>query len=86
MGYSVDPTATVLNGSRHLHAIQHDIVHPTATIRSLDVPLVSPGDFNHLLQNHGMVSSDQLGLESGWYFNLYNNHWGVIQPDALSCH
>ena len=77
MGYPVDPTTTVLNGSRHLFAIQQDIMHPTATIRSLDVPLVLPGDADHLLQNHGMVSSDPLDLGSGFYFNLFNNHWGV---------
>jgi len=83
LGYPVSPYNVVINGTRHLHAVWEGVSYSSPNsieagrqlnIRSLDAPLVAPGDINHLLWYDGQ---SQPAVENGMHFNLFNNLWGT---------
>jgi hypothetical protein len=85
LGQPIDPLRVVANGTRHLHAVW-DGVGVTANAHSLyvktrDVPLVAPGDNNHLLWFDGDTLPNMRG---GVHFNVHNNLWGTAFPQWYS--
>ena len=81
LGFPVSPLQVVANGTRHIHAVWDGVNYSdgktNVTIRTIDVPLVSPGDTDHLLWYDGQNLPD---LSGGWHFNVYNNLWGTAFP------
>lgn len=77
MGYQVSPLEIVLNGSRHIHGIEH--IKYTNSIDSFtvtphDVALVVPGEINPFPVPLN-ISPDINSY--GMSFNIYNNIWGT---------
>eukprot|EP00932_Pfiesteria_piscicida_P016321 SRR837773.3250.p1 GENE.SRR837773.3250~~SRR837773.3250.p1 ORF type:complete len:221 (-),score=65.49 SRR837773.3250:84-716(-) len=82
LGHPISPLEVVQGGTRHIHAVQ-DHVRLAAPgrgalrIRTLDAPLVCPGDRDHMLR----YTDDQPdALGGGMHFNLHNNLWGTAFP------
>ena len=50
---------------------------PQLSIRSLDAPLVAPGDTHHLLNFDGTHLANPA---TGFHFCLHNNLWGTAFP------
>ena len=84
LGSPVSPLEVVPMGTRHVHAVWSGVVSdtraaggPYARIETLDAPLVSPGDREHLLWYDGLAQPDMAG---GWHFDLSSNVWGTAFP------
>jgi hypothetical protein len=83
LGSPVSPLTVAANGTRHLHAVWDGVSYDDAehnvsvAIRTLDAPLVCPGDAEHMLR---YVDGTQPDMRGGWHFNLHNNHWAVAFP------
>ena len=86
LGLPVSPLEVVPMGTRHIHAVDDGVASdtragggPLARIRTLDTPLVSPGDREHLLWYDGDAQPDMAG---GWHFDLSSNVWGTAFPQV----
>lgn len=84
LGYEVGPLEVVPMGTRHIHAVDSGVSSdtlatggPFVRIATLDTPLVSPGDREHLLFYDGYTQPDMAG---GWHFDLSSNVWGTAFP------
>jgi hypothetical protein len=84
LGSGVSPLEVVDMGTRHIHAVWSGVSFDDATsggsvvsITTLDAPLVSPGDAEHLLVYDGYTQSD---LRGGWHFDVASNVWGTAFP------
>lgn len=79
LGTGISPLEVVRNGNRHLHAVNEGIRYADSAgwlaIRTLDAPLVAPGDPSLL-----NFDQRQPNLKHGMHFNLYNNVWGTNFP------
>ncbi|WP_299754878.1 DUF5054 domain-containing protein [uncultured Boseongicola sp.] len=79
LGYKVDPTAVVQNGSRQLHAVESieckDLQGERVVITPLDSPLVGPAEAPFLLFHR-----DEISMKDGIRFCLHNNKWGTNFP------
>jgi hypothetical protein len=77
----VSPLTVAANGTRHLHAVWNGVNYADDVVKvaidTLDVPLVCPGDAEHMLR---FVDGTQPDMKGGWHFNLHNNHWAVAFP------
>ena len=93
LGHDVSPLEVVEFGTRHIHAVWDGVRYdgrasggPYVNIHTIDSPLVSPEDTDHLLFYDGLT---QPNLEGGWHFNIYNNVWGTGEcsfPLSCYCH
>lgn len=79
MGTPVSPLDVVRNGNRNLHAVTRGVFCGAGAdrvmIRSLDVPLVAPGEPRLLRFDNTLPP-----LAYGMHFNLLNNVWGTNFP------
>lgn len=79
LGQAVSPLEVVPNGNRKLHAVGSGMMyednHARLTIKSLDAPLVAPGEPSLLDFNNRQPATNK-----GMHFNLYNNVWGTNFP------
>ena len=79
LGQWVSPYDVLLDGNRHLHAVQrgarYDDGHTSLSIDTLDCALLAPGE--PALLN---FSNRQPNLRAGLHANLYNNQWGTNFP------
>jgi hypothetical protein len=79
LGQRVSPLEVIRDGNRKLHAVGEGIFYAgndaKIALRSLDAPLVAPGEPSLLNFNNR-----QPQLKNGWHFNLYNNVWGTNFP------
>jgi hypothetical protein len=86
MGHAVLPEEVVAGGTLYKHAVGRG-----ATLRlvdgalfrvdTLDSPLVSPGDTDHMLR----YNAERLdSLRGGMHYNLHNNLWGTAFPQWYS--
>lgn len=84
LGRPVNPMEVIANGTRHIHAVWQGVTwtstdgNSTLHIASLDDPLVSPSDIDHLLRYDGDTQPDKYA--GGMHFNLHNNLWGTAFP------
>jgi len=80
MGHDVDPLDVVRGGTAHVHTVDSVTLirehGESLNIQTLDAPLVSPGDINHLLR----YNDDKPDVHGGMHFNLHNNLWGTAFP------
>ena len=78
LGQLVSPLEVVANGNRKLHAVldgaRYDDGKTAIELRTLDAPLVAPGERSLLDFNNRQPRSGAL------HFNLYNNLWGTNFP------
>jgi hypothetical protein len=87
LGSPVSPLTVVENGTRHVHAVWSGVSVTDAAskeavvVASLDAPLVSPGDIDHVLLYEGWTQPD---LSGGFHFNVHNNLWGTAFPQCAS--
>ena len=76
MGQDVDPRDVVRNGGHKLHAVTEGIrysdPHGKLEIKTLDAPLVAPGE--RTLLN---FDNSRPAPEDGMHFCLHNNVWGT---------
>ncbi|MGZ9586622.1 DUF5054 domain-containing protein [Paenibacillus marinisediminis] len=76
LGYRLSPSTVVKDGSRNMHAVDTGLFYEGAdgccTIRTLDAPLVCPGE-RRLLQFDNTFAL----IDGGFHFNLHNNVWGT---------
>jgi hypothetical protein len=76
----VDPLNVATNGTRHVHAVWDGAGFlggaggAAVTLRTLDAPVLSPGDTGHLLWYDG---AEPPNLAGGVHVNVYNNVWGT---------
>ena len=84
LGLPVSPLEVVPMGTRHIHAVWSGVATdlratggPFVKIETLDVPLVSPGDREHLLFYDGLQQPNMTG---GWHFDCSSNVWGTAFP------
>jgi len=83
MGFPIDPLDVVTNGTRHVHAVWDGAAYIGGTggavvmLRTLDAPIVSPGDVDHILWYDGTSVPVMSG---GINVNVYNNVWGTAFP------
>ncbi|MCC3373541.1 DUF5054 domain-containing protein [Cohnella sp. REN36] len=79
LGDRISPLEVVKGGNRSLHAVDSGLYYEgadgTAVVRTLDAPLVAPGE-PKLLQHTNAFAP----LEGGFHFLLYNNTWGTNFP------
>jgi len=79
LNQQINPLDVMVNGSRHLHAVDHGIsyVHPVTTldIASLDASVLSWGDENPFPTPSGGVYEPN--LSNGASFCLFANEWGT---------
>lgn len=79
LGEEIDPLQVVPNGNRHLHAVNEKIIfrndQGSLLIRTLDAPLVNPGEPSLLDFNNRHPD-----LSKGVHINLHNNLWGTNFP------
>ena len=80
LGRQVSPLEVVPMGTRHVHAIDSGVHFDDmdnggarVSINSLDAPLVSPGDAEHLIHYDGYAQPD---LAGGWHFDIASQVWG----------
>lgn len=74
-GTSLSPFHIVRDGNRKLHVVQSldaSLCQGSASLVSLDAPLVSPGKENVYNTDNTIET-----LEDGFFFQLYNNRWGT---------
>ena len=88
LGSGVSPLEVVDMGTRHIHAVWSGVSFddvaaggPFVKITTIDAPLVSPGDAEHLLHYDGM---NQPNLVGGWHFDVASNVWGTAFPQWYS--
>ncbi|UVI28818.1 DUF5054 domain-containing protein [Paenibacillus spongiae] len=76
LGELISPLTVVKDGNRSMHAVNSGLYYEGAdgscAIRTLDAPLVCPGE-GRLLQFDNTFAS----LDGGFHFNLHNNVWGT---------
>lgn len=76
LGQRVSPLSVVKDGNRNMHAVGTGLYYEGAdgscTIRTLDAPVVCPGE-RRLLQFDNTFAA----LDGGFHFNLHNNVWGT---------
>ena len=84
LGFPVSPLDVVDMGTRHIHAVWDGVRYDNraaggafVNLLTVDVPLVAPGDSEHLLWYDGLTQPD---LTGGWHFNVWNNVWGTAFP------
>ena len=76
LGQLLSPLTVVKDGNRNMHAVNSGLYYEGAdgscTIRTLDAPVVCPGE-RRLLQFDNTFAP----LDGGFHFNLHNNVWGT---------
>jgi hypothetical protein len=76
MGIDIEPHEVVRNGNRKLHGVEDGVRYQDDkgmfTLRTLDAPLVAPGEPSLLDFNN-----DQPAMANGVHVNLFNNVWGT---------
>lgn len=76
LGERISPLFVVKDGNRNMHGVGSGLYYEgaegSATIGTLDAPIVCPGE-RRLLQFDNTFAS----LDGGFHFNLHNNVWGT---------
>jgi hypothetical protein len=76
MGQSVSPSNVIKDGGHKLHAVADGVSYMDSnskmTIRTLDTPLVAPGERNLLNFDNAKPA-----VADGMHFCLFNNVWGT---------
>ena len=80
MGHPVDPREVVAGGTTHVHAVQDTVTlrseGQTLTVTTVDTPVVSPGDADHLMR----YVDEMPDVRGGMHFVLQSNLWATAFP------